>query len=168
MVDVATWLVEMMEGKMQREAVSIKRDKQLNDRAPTARFRVAIFNCGDCLFLIFVSMTATLAMHLVHMSGWHLAFVLPVGTVLAMVIQILLAMAVAPVLGSIESMVPSMLVAMAVPMFVCLFDVIEIGMSGWGSVSLGAIGGLGVFLLIKLYGHRYKESLCGAFPPERG
>lgn len=153
---------------MQREAVLMKQDKQFNGSTASARFRVAIFDCGDCLFLIFVGMTATLVMHVVHMSGWHLAFVLPVGTIMAMVIQILLAMAVAPVLGSIESMVPSMLVAMAVPMFVCLFDLIGIGMSGWGSVSLGAIGGLGVFLLIKLYGNRYKESLCCTFPPERG
>ena len=130
--------------------------------------RSAIFGCGDCLFLIFVSMAATLVMHLVHMAGWHLAFALLVGMVIAMAVQTLLAMAVAPVLGSIESMVPSMVVAMVVPMLVCLLELMGIDMSDRGSLSLGATGGIGVFLLIKAYGRRCRNSLCCAFPPKRG
>ena len=128
--------------------------------------RTAVFDCGDCLFLIFVSVTATLVMHLVHRAGWHLAFVLLVGMAIAMVVQTLLAMAVAPVLGSIESMVPSMIVAMAVPMLVCLLDLIGIHLSERGSLSLGVAGGIGVFLLIKAYGRGCGNTLCRAFPPK--
>lgn len=151
---------------MRRTGEQMRQSEPLRNTSDSKWIRTAIFGCGDCLFLILVSMTATLVMHLVHMSGWYLAFVLLVGMAIAMVIQMLLAMAVAPVLGSIESMVPSMVVAMVVPMLVCLLDLMGIGMSGWGSLSLGAAGGIGIFLLIKSYGHRCRKSLCCAFPPK--
>lgn len=153
---------------MRRTAVEMRRIKPVSGNSEPNWIRRTIFGCGDCLFLIIVSMTATLVMHLVHMSGWRLIFVLLVGMVMAMAIQTLLAMAVAPVLGSIESMVPSMIVAMAIPMLVCLLDLMRIGLSERGSMSLGAIGGISVFLLIKAYGRRCRRILCCAFPPKGG
>ncbi len=153
---------------MQRKSVS--RGKMTNTATSTRQaFRAAIFTAGDWIFLIFTGMAVTLAMYLVHSLDWHLAFALPVGTVVAMLVQMLLAKAVAPVLGSIESLIPSMLVAMFIPMLVCLLSMVGIGMSGWAaSLSLGALGGSGVFLLIKWYDHKYKQFLCCTFPAERG
>lgn len=160
---------EIMEGEMLRKSVSISKDDQTSEITARARFRAAVFTSGDWLFLIFTGMAATLAMHLVHSLDWHLAFVLPIGMVVAMLIQILLAKAVAPVLGSIESLIPSMLAAMFVPMLVCLSSFAGVGMSGWAEpLSLGALGGTGVFLLIKLYEYRYKKFLRRTFPRERG
>ena len=160
---------EMMEDEMQRKSVSISKDEQTRKVGTGAGFRAKIFTSGDWLFLIFTGMAATLAMHLVHLLDWHLAFVLPVGMVVAMLIQILLAKAVAPVLGSIESLIPSMLAAMFVPMLVCLSSLVGAAKSGWTTpLSLGALGGTGVFLLIKLYEYRYKEFLRRTFPQERG
>ena len=154
---------------MQKKSVSISKGDQTGEIAARAGFRAAIFTSGDWIFLIFTGMAATLTMHLVHSLDWHLAFVLPVGMVVAMLIQILLAKAVAPVLGSIESLIPSMLVAMFVPMLVCLSSFAGVGMGGWAApLSLGALGGTGVFLLIKLYEYRYKEFLRRTFPQKRG
>ena len=143
--------------------------RQINQDQTTSEskwIRAAIFGCGDCLFLILISVTTTIAMHVVHQSGWHLAVVLPMGMAIGMVIQMLLAMVVAPVLGSIESMVPSMLVAMVVPMFVCLLDLIGVDMGERESLLLGAAGGLGGFLLLKVYGCRCRKYLCSIFPPQ--
>lgn len=149
---------------MQRKSGSRGEDVQNSDIAVAAAFRVALFTTGDWIFLIFSGMAASLAMDLVHSLGWYLAFVLPVGMITAMLIQMLLAKAVAPVLGSIESLIPSMLVAMFVPMVVCLSDFVGIGMSGWAApLLLGALGGSGVFLLIKLYEYRYKQFLRRTF-----
>jgi hypothetical protein len=159
--------LETMEGNMQRKSVSISKNDQNSDIPAPAGFRAAIFASGDWLFLVFTGMTTTLAMHLVHSLDWHLAFVLPVGMITAMFVQILLAKAVAPVLGSIESLVPSMLVAMFVPILVCLLSFVGIRASGWAApLSLGALGGTGVFLLIKLYEYRSEEFLRRAFPTE--
>jgi hypothetical protein len=154
---------------MQRESNTINKDEQFGDSniAPV-RFRLAIFSCGDCLFLVFTGAAASLAMHLFHSLGWHWAVVLPLGMVAAMLIQIVLAKSVAPFLGSIESLIPSMVVAMFVPMLVCLLTLTGAGMSDWAAALwLGALGGTGVFLLIKLFEYRYKNALCRAFPRER-
>lgn len=145
-------------GEMQTKGVSRSKNDQHSDFAVSPAFRAAIFITGDWMFLIFTGIAASLAMHLVHSLDWHLAFVLPVGTVAAMLVQMLLAKAVAPVLGSIESLIPSMLVAMFVPMLICLSVLVGIGMSGWAApLSLGALGGTGVFLLIRLYDYRCKR-----------
>lgn len=154
---------------MQRKSVSRTKGDQNSDIGTAAAFRAAFFMSGDWLFLIFTGVTATLAMDLVHSLDWHLAVVLPIGMVVAMLVQVLLAKAVAPVLGSIESLIPSMLVAMFVPMLFCLSGLVGIVMSGWAApLSLGTLGGTGVFLLIKLYEYRYKQFLRCTFPTERG
>ena len=66
------------------------------DVVAKAGFRTAIFNCGDCLFLIVVGLVATGVMHMVHHLGWHMVLTLAVGMVAAMFVQMLLAHAVAP------------------------------------------------------------------------
>lgn len=154
---------------MQRKSILRTKGGQHSDIAAVVAFRAAIFTTGDWIFLIITGMAASLAMYLVHLLDWHLAFVLPVGTVVAMLVQMLLAKAVAPVLGSIESLIPSMVVAMFIPMLVCLSGIVGIGISGWAApLSLGALGGTGVFLLIKVYDYRYKQFLRCTFPTERG
>ena len=147
----------------------MKNNDQPSDIAAAVGFREALFTSGDWLFLTFTGMTATLAMHLVHSLDWHLVFVLPTGMVVAMLIQILLAKAVAPVLGSIESLVPSMIVSMFVPSLICLSSLVGIDMSGWAvPLTLGGLGGTSIFLLIKLYEYRWKHLLRRTLPRERG
>ena len=150
---------------MQTEIVPTIKDVQNVDIAASVAFRAWIFAGGDWLFLIFTGVAAVRAMHLVHSLGWRLAFVVPVGMVAAMLIQMMLAKAVAPLLGSIESLIPSMLAAMFVPMPVCILGFVGVGVGGWaGQLSLGALGGTVVFFLIKLYEYRYKQLLRRTFP----
>lgn len=130
--------------------------------------RELLFNCGDCLFLILVGVAASLAMHLIHMLGWHLALTLVVGMTVTMTIQMVLALAVAPILGSIESMVPSMIVAMIIPMMVCLLDLMGINVSRSGDLVLGVAGGISGFVLLKAYGYRCRKCFCCEFPLKGG
>jgi hypothetical protein len=99
-----------------------------------------------------VSVTSTTLMHLVHDLGWNLAFSVFGGMAAAMVIQVLLAMCVAPVLGSIESMGPSMVVAMASPMAICSLDLFRINVERRGAAGLGAAIGLAMFVVVEAYG----------------
>lgn len=133
------------------------------DVVAKAGFRTAIFNCGDCLFLIVVGVIATGVMHMVHHLGWYMVLTLAVGMVAAMFAQMLLAHAVAPVLGSIESMVPSMIAAMIIPMAVCLLELAGISLNNSSAVIIGATGGIGVFLLLRLYAVRCRKCFCALY-----
>jgi hypothetical protein len=113
-------------------------------------------------------MVASLAMHLIHMLGWHLALTLVVGMTVTMTIQMVLALAVAPILGSIESMVPSMIVAMIIPMMVCLLDLMGINVSRSGDLVLGVAGGISGFVLLNAYGYRCRKCFCCEFPLKGG
>lgn len=130
--------------------------------------RSLIFSCGDCLFLILVGMIGSSEMHLIHMLGLPLALTLVVGMILAMTIQTMLSLAVAPCLGSIESMVPAMIAAMIIPMMVCLLDLMGINISRIGILALGAAGGTASFILLKAYGHRCRKCFCCEFPQTEG
>ncbi|MGE0127706.1 MAG: hypothetical protein AB7U82_06475 [Blastocatellales bacterium] len=133
------------------------------DLAAKTGFRTFMFNCGDCLFLIVVGVIATGVMHMVHHLGWHIVLTLAVGMVAAMFAQMLLAHAVAPVLGSIESMVPSMVAAMIIPMAVCLLELAGISLNNSSAVIIGATGGIGVFLLLRLYAVRCRKCFCALY-----
>lgn len=133
------------------------------DLAAKTGFRTFMFNCGDCLFLIVVGVIATGVMHMVHHLGWHMVLTLAVGMVAAMFAQMLLAHAVAPVLGSIESMVPSMVAAMIIPMAVCLLELAGISLNNSSAVIIGATGGIGVFLLLRLYAVRCRKCFCALY-----
>lgn len=148
---------------MEKDAVPTKQDGQSDDFAATARFRAVIFNCGDCLFLIAVGMVATWIMHLFHHLRWNIVLTLTVGMAAAMFVQMLLARAVAPVLGSIESMVPSMVAAMIIPMAVCLLELAGVSLSSSSAVTVGATGGIGIFLLLRLYAVRCRKCLCAEY-----
>jgi len=81
-----------------------------------SRLRSFLFSVGDSLFLITVGILAVTTMRLIDALAWHPVLTWVVGMGLAMLVQTLLAFAVAPILGSIESMVPSMPLAMICPM----------------------------------------------------
>lgn len=145
---------------MEKESVPIKQDGQYGGPTAAVGLRTVLFNCGDCLFLIVVGVVATGIMHLFHHLGWNLVLTLTVGMAAAMFVQMLLARAVAPVLGSIESMVPSMVAAMIIPMAVCLLELAGISMSSSSAVIIGATGGIGIFLLLRLYAVRCRKCFC--------
>ncbi len=67
-----------------------------------------IFSFGDFVLLLLVSTAAMVAMDRAHALIPNLALAWFAGMAAAMLIQTLLALLVAPLLGSIESMVPSM------------------------------------------------------------
>lgn len=138
--------------------------------------RALIFSCGDGLFLILVGVAASLIMDLVHglimnfvdSRIWHLVLSLVVGMSFAAIVQTLLAFCVAPILGSIESKVPSMVAAMIIPMFICLLALVGINESLSGASALGAVGGIGIFILIQAFGYKCRKSLCCGFPQKEG
>jgi hypothetical protein len=102
------------------------------------RLRAVAFTAGDGLLLVTVSIAATTVMHMIHGLGWNLVLTLICGMAIAMAVQILLAMAAAPILGSIESMVPSMIVAMVSPMAVCALDLAGTPLDPRRSIIVGA------------------------------
>ena len=142
--------------------------ESIRDNQGQQRLRSIMFGFGDCLFLLLVSTVATMAMHFIHQLGWNFAFIWLAGMAVAMVIQTLLALSVAPVLGSIESMVPSMVLAMVSPMSVCTLHLMGYDLSRSGCFGLGATFGVGMFLFIETYGCVYKRSLRRAFPGRCG
>ena len=153
-----------------------RRDPNHGPRNPSAGGRRSlIFSCGDFLFLILVGAIASLMMYLVHSLMmqvvysriWHLVLSLFVGMSLAMIIQTLLALGVAPILGSIESAVPSMVVAMIVPMVICLAEVVGISVTRSGALLIGTAGGIGILILIKAYDRNCRKFCC-AFPQNGG
>jgi len=138
--------------------------KSIRDNQGQQRLRSIMFGFGDCLFLLLVSTVAIVVMHLIHQLGWNFALTWLAGMAVAMVSQTLLALSVAPILGSIESMTPSMVVAMMSPMMVCTLNLTGYHLSRSGCFGLGAAFGVGMFLFIETYGCVYKRSLRRAFP----
>lgn len=129
----------------------------------TSRLRSVLFSIGDCLFLITVGVVAVTVMRLIDALGWHPAPTWIIGMGLAMLVQTLLAVAVAPILGSIESMVPSMPVAMIGPMALGFLEMIGLDVGWSGAVRFGAVFGVGMFLLVRAYEFACKKSLRRAF-----
>lgn len=121
--------------------------------------RTTVFRIGDGIFLIIVGALATWIMHLVHDTGWAFVTCALAGMAAAMLAQMLLAWAVAPLLGSIESMVPSMIVGMLTPMLICGLHLSGCELSGAASAALGAAGGVTLFALLELYGAACRRAL---------
>lgn len=128
------------------------------------RLRSILFGVGDCLFLMLAGAAATLATHLVHRVDWGFAITCLAGMSAAMAVQALLAISVAPILGSIEAMTPSMVVAMASSMSECALHVIKRELSWPGSCGLGAAVGACTFVFVVAYGAACKRSLRRAYP----
>jgi hypothetical protein len=78
-----------------------------------------VFAAADLVFLICIGALSAVLMQAAHWPMWNFWLCAAIGMVFAMTAQTLLALLVAPVLGSIEAMIPSMLVAMGSPMVVC-------------------------------------------------
>ncbi len=121
--------------------------------------RSTVYRVGDGMFLMLVGGLATSIMHLVHETGWAFVTCALAGMAAAMFAQMLLAWAVAPLLGSIESMVPSMIVGMLTPMLICGLHLSGCELGGAASAALGAAGGLTLFALLELYGAACRRAL---------
>ncbi|GMU84508.1 MAG: hypothetical protein AMXMBFR47_43770 [Planctomycetota bacterium] len=121
--------------------------------------RSTVYRVGDGMFLITVGGLATWIMHLVHETGWGFVTCALGGMAAAMLAQMLLAWAVAPLLGSIESMVPSMIVGMLTPMLICGLHLSGCELGGAAPAALGAAGGLTLFALLELYGEACRRAL---------
>jgi len=126
--------------------------------------RVLQFSAGDLVFLALVSVLTTLTMHVVHETGWPFLVCMLVGMAAAMIVQTLLAIGVAPLLGSIESMVPSMMIAMIAPMSVCTLH-----LCGWkpmaaACATIGAVFGVGLFVFVRGYGAACRAAMQKRYP----
>jgi len=121
-------------------------------RTRVSRAVTAVYFFGDGLFLVVVSVTATVVMHMVHKAGWGFLPECATGMILAMLVGMLMALAAAPLLGSIESMAPSMVASMLSPMAVCVLHLL-----GWKPaeevcIALGVVFGVGMFAFVQVYG----------------
>jgi hypothetical protein len=131
------------------------------------RLRSILFGIGDCLFLIFVGAVTTGAMQLLHKLGWNFAVTCFAGMLLAMIVQVLLALSVAPLLGSVEAMVPSMVLAMVSPMSVCALPLGGCDLNWALCAALGAAFGVAMFFFVHLHGFACRRSLGRAFQDRR-
>jgi len=107
---------------------------------------------GDLVFMMLVGGAAMAAMHVAHTIGWNFALAMAVGMTGAMLVQFVLALLAAPILGSIETMVPSMPLAMLAPMSICILYRAGCVPSCPRAFVLGAAGGALWFSLLSLYG----------------
>lgn len=123
------------------------------------RSRFKLFLVGDCLFLIAVSSTGTIAMHMMHGPEWAFLFECVSGMVIAMLLAMLMAFAVAPILGSIESMTSSMVVSMLSPMLVCAAHLSGGGTGVTGALAIGVAAGIGMFAFVQAYGVSCRKRL---------
>lgn len=119
---------------------------------------------GDACFLVVIGVLSTLIMQFAHEWQWGFLLAFSGGMALAMIIQTLLALLVAPVLGSIESMVPSMVVAMVSPMSICALHGIGCELTTWVTGLLGAIFGLGTLSFVMIYARASRRWAAAAFP----
>ncbi|MBL8879207.1 MAG: hypothetical protein JNG88_08815 [Phycisphaerales bacterium] len=123
-----------------------------------------LFLLGDACFLVVVGVLSTLTMQLAHEWQWGFLLAFTGGMALAMIVQTLLALLVAPLLGSIESMVPSMLVAMVSPMSVCALHAIGCEPGTWVAGALGAAFGVGTLSFVMIYARASRRWTAIAFP----
>lgn len=124
-----------------------------------------LFSAGDLAFLTAVGSVTTVTMHAMHQTGWPFAVAMLTGMAAAMVVQMLLAVCVSPLLGSIETMTPSMVVGMVSPMLVCTLHLFECESTCGLAMILGAAFGIGMFAFIEIYGIRCRRRLDLASPP---
>ena len=121
--------------------------------------RCLLFFVADLVFLVLAGIAANMTMHLVHQLEWPFIPTSLFGMMAAMLVQTLMAFAVAPLLGSIESMVPSMIVAMLSPMTICLLHLFGCESSWTIAVGIGVAFALGTFTWIQLYARSSRHAL---------
>lgn len=121
--------------------------------------RAIFFFVVDFVFLVLVSIAATLVMHMIHMFEWSFVPMSLTGMIAAMLVQTVMAFAAAPLLGSIETMVPSMIVAMLSPMSICLLHLFGCESTWMMAVVTGSGFAIGTFALIRLYARSCAHTL---------
>lgn len=126
---------------------------------PRMSLREIAFAGGDLVFMVGVTAIAAWAMNVGHQPQWGVAVGIVVGMSLAMLVQTTLALAAAPVLGSIETMVPTMVAAMAGSTAVCLLHLFGQEPTSAAAVQVGVGFGILVFCLIRAYAARFRRSL---------
>ncbi|MBI5154802.1 hypothetical protein HZA57_06155 [Candidatus Poribacteria bacterium] len=119
----------------------------------------ALFRAGDCLLLVLVSSIGVLLMHGIHMLEWPFVLEMLAGMGAAMLVQMLLALASAPLLGSIETMVPSSVAAMVSPMAVCLAHMADWRTGSRECLLLGTVLGIGMFAVFEVYASVCRRAL---------
>lgn len=121
--------------------------------------RQKLFKVGDGLFLALVGGVSAGAMRVAHDLEANMLLSMAAGMGLAMFLQTILALAVAPVLGSIEAMVPSAVVAMLAPVTVCVFELGGHPIALQSSLGSGALAGIAVFALLQRYQSSCRKAL---------
>lgn len=119
----------------------------------------SLFRLGDAVFLVTVGMVATVVMHGTHQLEWNFALTCILGMAAAMAVQMIMALCIAPVLGSIESMTPSMVVGMLSPMSVCTLHMLGREPDCMFATAAGAMFGAAMFAFLELYGAKVRRSL---------
>lgn len=127
--------------------------EQTTNLALRIRRRATLFAIGDIMFLMLIGSATNAAMVAIHSVQWNCLATVSVGMVAAMAVQMIAATLAAPILGSIETMVPSMLVGMSSPMLICFADALGIRPTYVSAISLGAIFGVFVFVVLSWW-HR--------------
>jgi len=113
-----------------------------------------LFALGDTLFLFAVSLGTSAVMYLSHTLNIPFVSATLGGMLAAMALQVVMAVAISPLLGSIESMVPSMVLGMLSPMVVCLAHLAGVRVTLESTLMIGA----GTALLFHLYLHQHALS----------
>jgi len=142
-------------GRLQKSSPARSEDHM----SSASGFRRQLFNVGDALFLVLVGGLSAGAMRVAHDLDVNMLLSMVVGMGLAMFLQTILALAVAPVLGSIEAMVPSAVVAMLAPVAVCVFELGGHPMALRSSLGFGALAGIAVFALLQRYQSSCRKAL---------
>ncbi len=129
------------------------------NEAPFKHNRRILFFVADLVFLVLAGIAATMAMHMIHMLEWPFVPTSLIGMLAAMLVQTVMAIAAAPLLGSIESMVPSMVVAMTGPMVICVFHLFRCESTWMMAAVTGSGFAIGTFALIRLYARSCAHTL---------
>ena len=135
---------------------------------PTHNHRSTLFFVCDLVFLVLAGIAATLTMHLFHKLEWPFIPTSVIGMIAAMLVQTLIAVAAAPLLGSIESMVPSMIVAMVSPMTMCVLHLLGCESMWPIAVGVGAAFAIVMFFFVRAYARTCKGALTFVSPLNGG
>jgi hypothetical protein len=122
--------------------------------------RTIAFGGGDLVFMVGVTAIAAWAMNLGHQPRWGMAVGIVVGMALAMLAQTTLALAAAPILGSIETMIPTMVAAMVGSTAVCLLHLAGREPTHATALQVGVGSGVVVFCLVRAYGWSFRRALA--------
>lgn len=114
-------------------------------------WRRFFFSLGDFIFFMAIGIATTLVTHGTHQLGWSVWIACPVGMVVAMALQMLMAVCVSPLLGSIEAMTPSMVLGMLAPMPVCVLHIMGRESTHSAAVVWGIAAGMLMFAFVLWY-----------------